>query len=91
MIMRATLTASHAGCRDLPNLTHSALLTSSSRSQRVRRTDAALAERLERLTDEAALNDAVIRLQASELASARVSASEPQHQILRIQYRLKQC
>ena len=43
------------------------------RPQRGRRADAALAEQLQRLTDEAALNDAVIRLQASELASARVS------------------
>ncbi len=43
------------------------------RPQRLRQNDAALAERLDRLTDEAALNDAVIRLQASELASARVS------------------
>ena len=43
------------------------------RPQRLRHRDAALAEQLQRLTDEAALNDAVIRLQASELASARVS------------------
>jgi hypothetical protein len=41
-------------------------------AQRFRRQDVALSEQLERLTDEAALNDAVIRLQASELAAARV-------------------
>ena len=43
--------------------------------QRLRCKDATLEEHLERLIDEAALNDAVIRLQASELASARVSTS----------------
>ena len=40
--------------------------------QGLQRQDAAFIERLERLEDEAALNDAVIRLQASELAAARV-------------------
>ena len=42
-------------------------------SQCRRRKDAALTEQLERLSDEAALNEAVIHVQASELASARAS------------------
>ena len=44
-------------------------------AQRAPPRDVALFEQLERLSDEAALNDAVICLQASELAAARVRLS----------------